>query len=614
MAFQSGSRDHLAELSRLSQRAYWTPWTVLVLGATAIGLVLVLMWVKDRWVVQNVERQQALAEIRKSATELHLWMEEYVSGDDVDLAQKLADYERALSLVQALRVGGRTPDGKELRRPASREALDRTVVFQGLLLRIYHLTWERSSGHDVGENVGIGSPADREYDATYAALDRESATLATMFQDRLMADQRRARIVFYVILAGWAVIILAAAFALFRKEEHRLIAEAAWQRSEERLLIAQKMEAVGRLAGGIAHDINNYLAAITGHCELVKMKAEPGSRTAEKMDSVITTCFRASDLIKRLLAFSRRQPTQPQVVALNEELRGTEKMLRQLVGEDIDLSFRFGPDLWPVLIDPSQLEQVVVNLVVNARDAMPKGGKITVETANAPALLPGQSSVTVDSVLLAVTDDGPGIPEEVRDKILEPFFTTKRDSGSSGLGLATVYGIVEQNHGHLWLYSEVGEGTTFKIYLPRYHGEGVVRPKPAQRTAQGGSERILLVEDNPDFRHSSAELLSELGYAVRAAAGADEALRLFENGLEVDVVITDVVMPGMSGREFADQLRGLRPHVPVIFVSGYTDNVVVRHGIRAGEMDFLQKPFGAEQLGAKVREVLERVGGNTASG
>lgn len=606
MALKARPHDHFSVLAQVSRRAHWTPWVVLILGATAIGLVLLMTWMKDRWVVRNVERQQALAEIRTSVAEIHLWIEEYVSGDDVSLPKRMQSFERALDLAQALKAGGRAPDGRTLTAPPTETMLAETAKLQLLLLRFYHLSWERSAGYDARQDVGIGSLADREFDRTFDQLDQQSAVLAALLGERLNLDQRRSRRFFYAILLGWAALILTAAFALFKKEEHRLIAEAAWRRSEERLLISQKMEAVGRLAGGVAHDINNYLAAITGHAELVKMRAETGSRTAEKMDSVIATCFRASDLIKRLLAFSRRQPTQPQIVSLSEIVSGLEKMLRQLVGEDIELTLRLSEGIWPVLIDPSQVEQIVVNLVVNARDAMPQGGRITVEIENSPALVTKQAQVPVDSVMLAVSDNGPGIPEEIRDKIYEPFFTTKRDSGSSGLGLATVYGIVDQNRGYLWLYSEPGKGATFKIYLPRSVGEQPVRAPVERQKARRGSERILLVEDNLDFRHSSAELLAELGYTVTAAMGGREALDLIARGLEVDLVISDVVMPGMSGREFVDQLREDHPDMPVIFVSGYTDNVVVRHGIQVGEMDFLQKPFGAEQLGAKVREVLER--------
>ncbi|HRC86174.1 MAG TPA: ATP-binding protein, partial [Thermoanaerobaculia bacterium] len=387
--------------------------------------------------------------------------------------------------------------------------------------------------------------------------------------------------------------------------------ESALRASEERLLRSQKLEAVGRLAGGVAHDINNYLAAITGHCELVRMREEPGSRTARKMDEVIQTALSASSLIKRLLAFSRRQPMQLEVVDLNRAIHRLEPMIRRLIGEDIDLHLSLAGELWAVKIDPAQLEQVVVNLLVNAREAMPRGGKVTVETANVPGGPPQPGSrrgPVPDSILLAVTDTGPGIPPEVQARIFEPFFTTKEESGSSGLGLATVYGIIEQHGGCLGVYSEPGYGACFKIYLPRASEPATEQPKEAPREVmRRGDERILLVEDNAEFRTSAAELLVGLGYEVQTAANGNEALSLV-NGAESlpGLLITDVVMPGMSGRELVDRLSAKGASLPVLYVSGYTDNVVLNHGVLEGEVEFLQKPFTALDLARKVRTVLDR--------
>jgi CheY-like chemotaxis protein len=298
------------------------------------------------------------------------------------------------------------------------------------------------------------------------------------------------------------------------------------------------------------------------------------------------------------------------VVSFNRVVAGLEPMLRRLIGEDVELVTCLGAGLWSVRIDPNQLEQVIVNLLVNAREAMPTGGRITLETGNAAEL--GAWSETVpasagERVLLAVTDTGPGIPPEIRGKIFEPFFTTKAESGNSGLGLATVYGIVEQAGGHVWVYSEPGRGATFKVYLPRCLEPGQEAEEPRRRRATGGTERILLVEDEADVRRAVGDLLTALGYEVATAGSTDEARRLVaDGGGEVDLVITDVVLPGTSGHDLAQALRRGRPDLKVLFISGYTDNVVLRHGILAGEVDFLGKPFSAEQLAHKVREILDR--------
>jgi two-component system, cell cycle sensor histidine kinase and response regulator CckA len=381
---------------------------------------------------------------------------------------------------------------------------------------------------------------------------------------------------------------------------------------ETQLVEAQKMEAVGRLAGGIAHDINNYLAAIRTQCEVLQRKPQPAERVAEKLSLVVAAVEKASTLIARLLAFGRRQPIRPEVVNLNRVVEELEKLMQQQLGENVELALALAADLGNVKVDPAQVEQVLVNLLVNAREAMPHGGRLSIATANVsfgdsdrnrrPVSQPG------DYVLLAVSDTGMGIPPDIRDKIFEPFFTTKQEAGNSGLGLATLYGIVQQNAGNVWVYSEPGLGTTFKIYLPRCREETPAPGPLAGTPAAGGRERILLVEDNAEVRESTQNLLAAAGYRISLAAGGTEALALLAELARqdeiVDLVISDVVMPGLSGPELAAQIRERFGPIPVLFVSGYSDSVVHFHGVLDPEVHFLSKPFAGEALFQKVREAL----------
>jgi nitrogen-specific signal transduction histidine kinase/ActR/RegA family two-component response regulator len=394
----------------------------------------------------------------------------------------------------------------------------------------------------------------------------------------------------------------------------RAQAETALKERERQLLQAQKMEAVGRLAGGLAHDINNYLAAIRGQCELVKMKAGEGDTAARRMDMVLATTDRASSLIERLLTFSRPQPVMARRVHLNQVVRDLEPMMERLIGGDIELTTRLCPRECAVQIDPAQVEQVIVNLLINAREAMPSGGRLTLTTdcrhfgeddpKRPPTMQPGSY------VEVAVEDSGVGIPAAIRHKIFEPFFTTKEEA--SGLGLPTVYGIVKQNGGAMDVESRSGAGTTFRIYLPRQTAEGPVEV-PSKEIAQapaGRGERLLVVDDHDEFRESLDGLLQGLGYQVTVAPDASAAAEHWAEAQgsdhPFDLLITDVVMPGGDGRQLVDHLR--RHHGPLraLFVSGYTGDVALRHGVKEEAVELLRKPFSVEVLGRKVRKLLDR--------
>ncbi len=379
---------------------------------------------------------------------------------------------------------------------------------------------------------------------------------------------------------------------------------------EEQLRQAQKMEAIGRLAGGVAHDFNNLLTAIIGYSQLALTRIGPDSRVRRELEEINKAGTRAASLTSQLLAFSRKQVIQPVSLNLNAIVADMGKMLRRLIGEDIELQFMLAEDLDYVEADAGQMQQVVMNLVVNARDAMPQGGRLTIATANVeldkaftrkrPAVAPGAY------VALQVSDTGCGIDDEIRSHIFEPFFTTKEIDKGTGLGLSTIHGIVTQSRGHVWFNSEAGQGTTFEVYLPRIDARRE-QDKIGNSTSEllHGTETILLVEDDEAVRRLECSILKANGYAVLEAQHCEDALAMAtaHQGC-LDLLVTDVVMPRMSGRELAEQLLELCPEIKVLYISGYTDDAIVRAGVLKSGFAFLQKPFVPDAFARKVRDVL----------
>jgi len=379
---------------------------------------------------------------------------------------------------------------------------------------------------------------------------------------------------------------------------------------QAQLTQAQKMESVGRLAGGVAHDFNNMLGVILGHAELALEQVEPDSALHANLEEIRKAAQRSADLTRQLLAFARKQTIAPRVLDLNATIESMVKMLRRLIGEDVDLAWLPGADLWPVCLDPSQVDQILANLCVNARDAIAGVGKVTLETGNVAfdedhcahhaGLMPGEF------VLLAVSDNGCGMDAETQAHLFEPFFTTKDVGQGTGLGLATVYGVVRQNQGFVNVYSEPGLGTTFKIYLPRHVAAAAEPPERRPQTAPRGSETILLVEDEPAILELTQRVLERQGYAVLPARTPGEALRLADaHGDRIDLLLSDVIMPEMNGRDLAARLRAAHPAVRHLFMSGYTANVIAKQGVLDPGVHFLQKPFSPNELVDKVRGVLE---------
>ena len=389
-------------------------------------------------------------------------------------------------------------------------------------------------------------------------------------------------------------------------------AEQEKQKLQDQLILAQKMESVGRLAGGVAHDFNNMLGVILGNAELALNEAGPAHPLRKDLEEIRKAAERSADLTRQLLAFARKQTVAPRVLDLNATVGRMLTMVQRLVGEDIDLVWMPGRDLWQVRIDPAQIDQIMMNLAVNARDAIAGVGKISIETGNVMVdaaycsahvgIVPGEY------VMLALSDNGSGMDRQTLANIFEPFFTTKEQGKGTGLGLATVYGIVKQNNGFINVYSEPGEGTTFKLCLPRYAGK-IIHDAAGTVTesAPGGPETVLLVEDEAMLLKLAKTMLEKLGYRVLPAATPGEAIRLArEHAGEIHLLMTDVVMPEMNGRDLARQLLSLYPELKCLFMSGYTANVIATHGVLEEGVNFIQKPFSLNDLAVKLRAMLDQ--------
>ncbi len=420
-------------------------------------------------------------------------------------------------------------------------------------------------------------------------------------------DGSRISVLMGVALLGKTeVLVCATDLSEFRRTQ------TALGQAQEQLRQSQKMEAIGSLAGGVAHDFNNLLSVILSYGGMIESGLTEGDPMREDVAEIVGAGRRAADLTKQLLAFSRKQILKPRIIALNTLISGLERLLRRLIGENIEFTVLSQHDLGLVEVDPSQLEQVVMNLAVNARDAMPTGGKLTIETSNVnlsaeyarehPDVTPGMH------VMVAVSDNGSGMDAATRARAFDPFFTTKGQGQGTGLGLSTVFGIVKQSGGHIWVYSEPGVGTTFKVYFPCANAavsEPEVGPQAFVAPSRG-AETVLLVEDEERVRTLARTVLKRHGYHVlEAQSGGDALLICEQHPARIDLLLTDVVMPRMTGRQLADRLHSVRPDMKVLYMSGYTDNSIVHHGVLDSGIHFLEKPLTVETLTRKVRDVLD---------
>ena len=406
--------------------------------------------------------------------------------------------------------------------------------------------------------------------------------------------------------------------AQLRSTELALVEEGRHRReAEDMLRHTQKMEAIGHLTGGVAHDFNNLLTIIIGNLEIAEQSIDNPSEAARArlkrvIGSAAAGAQRAVVLTQRLLAFARRQPLDPKIINVNGLLQGMSEFFRRTLSENVDLEIVGAAGLWRVEVDPSQMEAAVLNLVVNARDAMAGSGKLTIETSNAyidENYAQQQSEVKAGQyVLIAITDNGPGMAKETQDRAFDPFFTTKAPGHGTGLGLSQVYGFVKQSGGHVKIYSEVGEGTTIKIYLPRSTAESEAAPV-ASDAIEGskGNETVMVVEDDPDVRAYLVETLENLNYTVREACSADAALKDFAEDPEpLDLLLTDIVMPGMNGRGLAEEMQKLQPNLKVLFMTGYSRNAIVHQRRLNPGLSLLQKPITQAALGGKIRDMLDK--------
>jgi signal transduction histidine kinase/CheY-like chemotaxis protein len=403
---------------------------------------------------------------------------------------------------------------------------------------------------------------------------------------------------------------LAYALRVIKADEQRRQVEKDHEVLQRQMTQAQKMESVGRLAGGVAHDYNNMLTVIGGYAELAVSRAGPDSPLLPYLKAIADAAERSVAITSRLLAFARKQTIRPRIIDLNQVVQGTLQMLERLIGEDIDLRWAPAPRLWTANVDPAQIDQVLANLCVNARDAIDGVGRITIETRNAAfdqaycarhtGFVPGEY------VMLAVSDDGRGMEKEVLEHVFEPFFTTKETGHGTGLGLATVYGIVKQNDGFINVYSEPGHGSSFHIYLPRYSGQAEhVEVRTDEAIPGGHGETVMIVEDEPAILALGETMLKSLGYVVLTAGTPEDALsRARGHDGPIHVVVTDVVLPRMNGRELSQRIRAVKPGVKVLFMSGYTADVIAHRGVLDQGVEFIQKPFSEKDLALKLREVL----------
>jgi signal transduction histidine kinase/ActR/RegA family two-component response regulator len=465
-----------------------------------------------------------------------------------------------------------------------------------------------------------------------AAFDDFYQAENDLFGERLAAEARARKLMLALLIAGLATAAIAAIAALalngayirdLRERSEALARETRERKEVQAILVqTQKMESIGLLAGGIAHDFNNLMTIVIGNLDsverrLARFQTERGAAIGRPIAAALQGAKRAASLTQRLLAFSRQQVLAPQQVDLNRLVGGLSDMLTRTVAETIAIETIQGSGLWPTFVDASQLENAIVNLVVNARDAMPKGGQITIETANAfldeaycrqfGDVTPGQY------VLLSVTDTGTGIPPENLNRVFEPFFTTKDAPARTGLGLAMIHGFVKQSKGHVRIYSELGHGTTAKIYLPRMEGAARIEsapPAPREQSAQipraRPGEVVLVVEDDDDVRDSTVALLEDLGFSALAARDGVEALAQLRKSARIDILFTDVVLPkGMNGRMLSQEAAALRPDLPVLFTTGYARNAIIHDGRLDPGVQFIAKPYTQEEIAHKLRAVID---------
>lgn len=582
------------------------------LGVVSILMLLINGWISSKLIADRLEMMRTVGEIRTQSAIVHIWIEELVTGDLIDRPGIAGSLETSDALFTSLLDAEKEPSFADWYLKDDDEVLTSINDARGHFEQFVELSGTRQSGFDEGGDVGIGSDIDIAYDQIFESLLLELDDLRKAMERRLAKAISLEQTLARSILLAWIAIVALSIGSIWSHERRRREAELALRQSESQLLQAQKMDALGRLAGGIAHDVNNHLAAISMQCEAIKLDKAVPEDVESWVNAIISTADKSATMIKRLLAFSRKQPTLPKVIDANHVVDDLSDILAGLISEDVRLEMRLAPDLANIKMDPSQLEQIVVNLVVNACEAMPAGGRLLIETANCED---GHENGADGRIRLRVSDTGVGIPDDLLDRVFEPFFTTKDMAQNSGLGLATIDGIARQNGGEVRVESRVGDGTTFEVLLPST--ELALDAPLSEGSADAPIDEpprptILLVEDNDELRTSTGVVLKALGYRIYLAESAETALQLFEErAAEIDVAVVDVIMPGMDGKQLVDEMKRRQPDLSVLFISSYTDDRLSERGIAELEVDFLPKPFSVKDLIAKVDAISARDDGKS---
>ena len=597
---------------------------ICLLALTAISAIWLTARQEDagKWVRHTLEVQKHLGRVQLLVTRAETGQRGYVlSGDPAYLAPYQEAQARLPTEVE--QIAPLTADNPRQRAALARltplirrrmDVLGASVALMGMGKRAEAIQVVRS---------GRGLILMQQIGATTDAMMADEEKLLT---DRTAQAQSLTLLARSVLLGSVALVILFGMFVVpdgLRRireiqETNNLLQSEIAERSAAQTQVRQlqKMEAVGHLTGGIAHDFNNMLAIIIGSLDIARRRMTGGEhpKLATAIDNAMSGAQRAATLTARLLAFSRRQPLEPKVVDANKLVGGMSELLRRTIGEGVHVETVLAGGLWRVNADPAQIENAIVNLTVNGRDAMPDGGKLTIETNNAELddrYARAHDEVTAGQyVVISVTDTGTGMSPEVIDRAFEPFFTTKEVGHGTGLGLSQVFGFAKQSHGHIKIYSEVGAGTTIKLYLPRHTGldldeSPAARDEEATLPPGRADEIILVVEDEGQVRRMSVDALRDLGYTVVHAADAQAALSKLATHPSISLLFTDVIMPGMTGRQLADKAREERPSLRVLYTTGYTRNAIVHSGVVDHDVNFLSKPFTLKSLARKVREVLD---------
>ena len=594
------------------------------------GLLLlgVLMWMRARAVTQaktlldqhqqleaqSLDLQQQAAELEEQAMELEEQADEAnrnanaLSEANAELEQTIRDLEHSRETASIEKSKGEVTTS--LLNALIEKAPVGVILWnsQHKVVRV-NPALEAMTGYSGADNVGksVDELASEEIaDTVEAILDEVLETGKTVMNVPLAGTNRADPTHERHFLGSYFPVMLP---GNERGVGGVVLETTQFRQLEEQLLRSQKMEAVGRLAGGVAHDFNNMLTAIMSYSELILSDMPPDSQMRTDMVEIVKAAEKATALTRKLLAFSRQQVLRPTMVDMNETIESSRKVIKRLLGSEVELSLNLGRNLWTVSADPTEVDRVLMNLVLNSRDAMPEGGRLIIETTNFHvdedyARTHAETKVG-DYVMVAITDTGAGMSKETRDKIFEPFFTTKEKGKGTGLGLASVYGIVKQSGGFMWVYSELGQGTTFKIYLPRAVAPQRATPTTPHKNRPVGSETILLVEDDEEVRQVASRILRRNGYRVIEAGNGADALKVADNEDEaVDLIVTDIVMPEMGGTELAKRIREKQPDARILFTSGYTEDAVVRQSLLHEGESFIEKPFTPATLAKKAREML----------